>query len=653
MGAQMKSPCRSLISLGARVLAASFLILGIQPARAGSANWLSNPPTGDWNNTANWTAAGPPNGSADTATFETSTQTAISCSVATEVGEIIFETGASPYMITASPMIVLTISGTGVTNSSLSLQNFVAAVNGANRGELRFSNNATAGSLNAFTTNGGAANGAFGGRVAFFNASTAGNSTFTNDGGTIDGASGGFIGFGDSSTAGNSTITNSGGSISAAFGGFTVFTNTSTAGNGAFTTNGGAVSGASGGFTEFFATSDAGAGTFITNGGAVSGASGGFIGFFNSSTAANGTFTNNGGTSSGTSGGETDFSNSASAGNATLIANGGLAGGSGGAIFFFGGSSGGTARVEVFGNGKLDINAHNAPGVTVGSIEGDGYVFLGSNQLALGNNSLATTFSGIIQGGGSLAKIGTGTISLANTNTYSGGTLVSAGTLQASADGALGSGNIGLTASGVILKLQGGATNNYIADTASLSVVSGSTVDLNFSGSAEIVDSLIVNGVAQAPGLYGGAASGAPNQLPEFAGTGKIRVPTSFAYWQQSYFTPSEIGDPNIGGENADPDQDGLSNLLEYAFNLDPKSPSTTNRPSSAIDSTYFSLIYTKVLGATDLTYSIEQSTDLMNWSVVSPTNEILDDNGVTELIKAKIAIGGATKLFLRLRVSN
>ena len=125
--------------------------------------------------------------------------------------------------------------------------------------------------------------------------------------------------------------------------------------------------------------------------------------------------------------GSINFSNSATAGNATLIANGGTGGGAGGLMQFSANSSGGTARVEVFGNGNLDISAHNAPGVSIGSIEGSGIVFLGARNLTLGSNNLSTTFSGVIQdggtaggAGGSLTKIGSGKLTLSGANTYTG-----------------------------------------------------------------------------------------------------------------------------------------------------------------------------------------------------------------------------------------
>ncbi len=56
-------------------------------------------------------------------------------------------------------------------------------------------------------------------------------------------------------------------------------------------------------------------------------------------------------------------------------------------------------------------------------------MFLGVNNLTVGSNSLNTTFSGVIQDGGSLTKVGQGTLILTNANTYAGGTTIENGKL--------------------------------------------------------------------------------------------------------------------------------------------------------------------------------------------------------------------------------
>ena len=60
---------------------------------------------------------------------------------------------------------------------------------------------------------------------------------------------------------------------------------------------------------------------------------------------------------------------------------------------------------------------------------------------------------------GILGHAGSGTLTLNNANTYSGGTLMSGGTTIANTDGAFGSGNVSLTGSAVTLTLQHGAVN--------------------------------------------------------------------------------------------------------------------------------------------------------------------------------------------------
>ena len=373
---------------------AILMVLVTGPVFAGSATWNLNPTSGDWNTATNWTPETVPNGPNDTATFGVSNITAVSTgfTASLEVNGIVFDPGASAFTVVVDTGfgLNLTIGGVGITNNSGIAQNFFSD---GGESTLLFTNGATAGNLTFFTNNGGSdfQGGNF---TEFFNTSTAAHGTFINAGG------GGATSFFDTSTAGNGTFINDGGAEDVDPGGSTNFNDASTAADGTFTNNSGSGSFGSVGTTQFFG----------------------------SSTAGNGTFTNNGGKGLG---GETVFFSTSTAANATLIANGGSNEADGGSIQFWNDSMGGIARVEVFDYGNLDISGHFLPGVTIGSIEGSGIVFLGISNLTVGGNSLNTTFSGVIQDqdGGSLTKIGRGTLILTNANTYTGGTTIENGTL--------------------------------------------------------------------------------------------------------------------------------------------------------------------------------------------------------------------------------
>ena len=143
----------------------------------------------------------------------------------------------------------------------------------------------------------------------------------------------------------------------------------------------------------------------------IGGEAPGATSFNGTSTAGHATITNDGPGFYLANGGSTTFNDSSTADSAILVANLGYPHSGGAAIVFNGASTGGTARVEVFGNGYLDISGHQS-GLTIGSIEGSGNVSLGANNLRVGTNGINTSFSGVISGSGSLAKVGSGVLTL-------------------------------------------------------------------------------------------------------------------------------------------------------------------------------------------------------------------------------------------------
>ncbi len=91
---------------------------------------------------------------------------------------------------------------------------------------------------------------------------------------------------------------------------------------------------------------------------------------------------------------------------------------------------------------------------TFGGLSGNGNLTLANTAsipiaLTVGNNNASTTYSGVLSGGGSLTKIGAGTLTLTGVNTFSGGTFIQAGTLSFGY-GSLGTGTIAFTSNSTL-----------------------------------------------------------------------------------------------------------------------------------------------------------------------------------------------------------
>jgi autotransporter-associated beta strand protein len=117
-------------------------------------------------------------------------------------------------------------------------------------------------------------------------------------------------------------------------------------------------------------------------------------------------------------------------------------------VFFEDYSTAGNGQLNNDVGGIVDFSASLGPlgdrVLTVGSIEGAGTYNLGADRLIVGLNGPPTTVSGLIEGlGGVLLKTGLDTLTLSHAgNTYSGGTILSGGTLDLDAVKAASTGDI-------------------------------------------------------------------------------------------------------------------------------------------------------------------------------------------------------------------
>lgn len=126
----------------------------------------------------------------------------------------------------------------------------------------------------------------------------------------------------------------------------------------------------------------------------------------------------------------------------------------------------------------------------------------------------------------------------------------------------------------------------------------------------------------------------------------------SYASWRLVHFTAPEIADLNLSGPNADPDGDGFVNLMEYALDLAPQSPSTGDLPGLSTDATYWVYAYTRPTDRTDLTYAVEVSTNLADWTTNAVIHEQVSAAGAIETWRAKYLLTSAN-VFFRLKIST
>jgi fibronectin-binding autotransporter adhesin len=183
--------------------------------------------------------------------------------------------------------------------------------------------------------------------------------------------------------------------------------------------------------------------------------------------------------------GRMNFTNSASASLAALVANSG---------------------------GVIDFSGVTAGAASAGSIAGAGTYALGRVNLSVGSLGTSTTVSGgILDGGvsggtgGSISKIGTGTLTFTGADTYTGGTTVNSGTLAVN-----GGGRIKGT-SGITLGQNAKDNGTLQVSGAASSVTTPGSITVGSLGTGTLT---IDNGATvTAAGIILGASSGSTGTL--------------------------------------------------------------------------------------------------------------------------------------------
>lgn len=157
------------------------------------------------------------------------------------------------------------------------------------------------------------------------------------------------------------------------------------------------------------------------------------------------------------------------------------------------GGGGGLLGIEKVGSGTLILTGTNTytggttisagalqigAGGTSGSIAGN----VLNNAALVFDRSDSVTFGGVISGSGTLTKMGAGTLTLSSSNTYSGGTSLTDGTLAVASGTSLGSGPLQMSGATTFRALGNLTVNNAVSLAGGTATIDTDSFDLGLGG---------------------------------------------------------------------------------------------------------------------------------------------------------------------------
>ncbi len=118
---------------------------------------------------------------------------------------------------------------------------------------------------------------------------------------------------------------------------------------------------------------------------------------------------------------------------------------------------------------------------------------------------------------------------------------------------------------------------------------------------------------------------------PEFADKIWIAGP-SWGKWRLENFSLPELDNLSISADSADPDEDGISNLMERAIYSNPKIVNASKPITIEVSGTNLLITFIRARNADNInaTIILEESEDLINWNTVDLSNastQVLNEN--------------------------
>jgi fibronectin type 3 domain-containing protein len=166
--------------------------------------------------------------------------------------------------------------------------------------------------------------------------------------------------------------------------------------------------------------------------------------------------------------------------------------------------------------------------------------------------------------------------------------------------------------------------------------------------SGPYLDTGVTNGTIYYYILTAINAGGTSPNSPEVTAT----PAATLTQWASAAFGNST--DANLTGPNANPSGDGIPNLLKYFYALDPATNSGPPPVSTAPDNSgNLLLTFHLSKNLSGVTYQIQSSPDMINWTNTGAQGTVVSDQGTYYLMQASIPLGSNPGLYLRIKVTG
>lgn len=103
----------------------------------------------------------------------------------------------------------------------------------------------------------------------------------------------------------------------------------------------------------------------------------------------------------------------------------------------------------------------------------------------------------------------------------------------------------------------------------------------------------------------------------------------------------------------ADPDQDGISNLLEYALGRSPSTPESTPLLDLQVNGSSLTLRFTYPSNRQGIQLVLQESTDLIKWKTVTDTTDATGSDPETQVRTLKRNVTNTPQIYFRLVVTD